>query len=179
VAARHARAFDAVAPWRPPSFDEADVSDEPSYISRRGPIDPALVGDVRRRQLATLRAVDEAVAAILRKLRELGVADDTLVVFTSANGCAWGEHRIIAKNRPYEEQIRVPDLVRYPRLVPLARRDARLATSLDFVPTFLELAGADVPPGVAGAAWCRSSTAPRERGARSSSRRPGPTASNG
>lgn len=106
---------------------------------------------MRRRQLATLRAVGEAVAAILRTLRGLGVADDALVIFTSDDGCAWGEHRIVAKSRPYEEQIRVPYLVRCPRLVPLARRDARLVTNLDFVPTFLELAGASVPPAVAGA----------------------------
>jgi arylsulfatase A-like enzyme len=100
-----------------------------------------------------LQAVDEAIGGsttygitgIMEHLRSLGVADDTIVVFFSDNGWFWGEHRLRAKNNPYEEAIRSPMFVRYPKLVPLPRTDARFALNIDLAPTFAELAGAGVP----------------------------------
>lgn len=165
-AARHLNARAGLAPYRPPSFNEADVSDKPTYIQRRGLMDPYTLDFTRQRQLELLLAVDEAVAAIAGQLRDLGVEQDTLFVFTSDNGYYWGEHRLIAKNRPYEEDLRVPFILRYPRLAPLPRRDARLVTNLDFAPTFVELAGAAVGAGFAGQSLVRAldGTAPSWRG---------------
>jgi arylsulfatase A-like enzyme len=146
-AARHLGTSSALAPYRPPSFNEADASDKPTYIQRRGLQDALSIDSFRRRQMEMLLAVDEALAAIAQQLRDLGVDQDTLLVFTSDNGYFWGEHRLVAKNRPYEEDLRVPYLIRYPRLAPLARSDDRLVTNLDFAPTFSELAGAGTPAG--------------------------------
>jgi arylsulfatase A-like enzyme len=100
-----------------------------------------------------LRAVDEAIGGsdeygivgIMEHLRTLGVADDTFVVFLSDNGWLWGEHRMDRKNKPYEEAIRSPMLVRYPKLAPLPRREAGFALNIDLAPTFAELAGIGVP----------------------------------
>jgi hypothetical protein len=65
---------------------------------------------------------------------------------TSAdNGWQWGEHRFRAKNKPYEESIRSPMFVYYPKLAPLPRTDSRFALNVDLAPTFAELAGAGVP----------------------------------
>jgi hypothetical protein len=74
-----------------------------------------------------LRAVDEAIdgaeifgtKAIMRVLRDAGIADDSIVIFLSDNGLMWGEHRVHRKGKPYEETIRTPMLVRYPKLAPL------------------------------------------------------------
>jgi hypothetical protein len=70
---------------------------------------------------------------------------NTFVVFFADNGWLWGEHRLRAKNQPYEESIRAPDVVRYPKLAPLPRVETRFALNIDLAPTFAELAGVGVP----------------------------------
>ena len=98
------------------------------------PAEQADLDQVRIDQLEMLQAVDEAVGGsalhgivgLMEQLRALGVERDTIVVFFSDNGWHWGEHRTRAKNKPYEESIRSPMLVHYPRLVPLPRVDVAL-----------------------------------------------------
>jgi hypothetical protein len=100
-----------------------------------------------------LQAVDEAIGGsttfgitgIMEHLRTLGIEDNTIVVFFSDNGWHWGEHRTRAKLKPYEESIRSPLFVRYPKLAPLHRSESRMALNIDLCPTFAELAGAGVP----------------------------------
>jgi arylsulfatase A-like enzyme len=152
-APRHDGLFQNIPPWRPPSYNEPDVTDKPSWIQNRAPEDSVALDQIRIDQLEMLQAVDEAIGGsttfgitgIMEHLRNLGVADDTLVVFFADNGWYWGEHRLRAKNNPYEEAIRAPMLVRYPRLVPLPRRDSRFALNIDLAPTFAELAGVGIP----------------------------------
>jgi N-acetylglucosamine-6-sulfatase len=113
----------------------------------------AQLDQIRIDQLEMLQAVDEAIGGnpafgitgIMQHLRNLGVADDTIVVYFSDNGWLWGEHRLRAKNQPYEESIRAPMFVRYPKLAPLPRVDTRFALNIDLAPTFAELAGVGVP----------------------------------
>ncbi len=152
-APRHEGMFQHLPPWRPPSYNEADVSDKPSWVQALAPQDSAELDQIRIDQLEMLQAVDEAIGGsttfgivgIMEHLRNLGVADDTIVVFMSDNGWFWGEHRLRGKNNPYEEAIRSPMLVHYPKLVPLPRVEARLALNIDLAPTFAELAGVGVP----------------------------------
>jgi arylsulfatase A-like enzyme len=154
-APRHVGAFSALRWMRPPSFLEEDVSDKPPHfgqVSMEAWADAQVSLKVARypvKQLESLLAVDEAVGALLDRLEVLGLTDHTLVVFTSDNGDLWGEHRLKAKNVPYEESIRVPLIVRYPLLrpTPLPATDSHLVLNLDAAPTFLELAGLDPPPG--------------------------------
>jgi arylsulfatase A-like enzyme len=143
-APRHEGRFEGVAPHRPPSWNEADASDKPGWVRNQtlsaGELD--FLDATRRDMLETLLAVDEAITALIGVLRDEGVLDDTLVIFLSDNGYHWGEHRLAGKGAPYEESIRTPLFVRYPRLAPLARTESRLAANVDLAPTIAELAGA-------------------------------------
>jgi N-acetylglucosamine-6-sulfatase len=148
-APRHVGLFAALPPFRPPSWDESDVSDKPARIRQL----PALAGTnmetyldgLRITQLESLLAVDEAVAALTDLLDRTGQASNTVVVFTSDNGFQLGEHRLTAKEVPYEESIRVPLVVRYPPAIPAARSDPRFVMNVDLAPTLAALAGV-VPP---------------------------------
>jgi arylsulfatase A-like enzyme len=155
-APRHEGLFEGIPDWRPPSYNEPDVSDKPTWLQNTPQMDQAEQDDldqVRVDQLEMLQAIDEAIGGsttfgitgIMQHLRDLGVADDTIVVFFADNGWHWGEHRTRAKLKPYEESIRSPMFVHYPKLAPLPRREALFALNIDLAPTFAELAGAAVP----------------------------------
>ena len=131
---------------KPPSFNEEDVSDKPSFIQHQDPVDVETVERNYRCGLASLRAVDRGVEKVYRALEKTGELDDTVVVFTSDNGYLYGEHRLRYKVDPYEEALRVPLVISLPpRLRAGAPRvpesDAPVA-NIDLAPTILELAGA-------------------------------------
>jgi arylsulfatase A-like enzyme len=158
-APRHDGSFAHFPPWRPPSHNEADISDKPSWVQAKPPFEGAdldLLDHERIKQLEMLRAVDEAIdgaeifgtKSIMRALRDAGIADDSIVIFLSDNGWMWGEHRMNKKSKPYEEAIRTPMLVRYPKLAPLPRTEERFALNIDLAPTLVELAGAVVLPPI-------------------------------
>lgn len=153
AAPRHDGLFQTLSPWRPPSYNEPDVSDKPSWLQAKAPENSAQLDQIRIDQLEMLQAVDEAIGGnpafsitgIMEHLRNLGVADNTIVVYFADNGWLWGEHRLRAKNQPYEESIRAPMFVRYPKLAPLPRIEPRTALNIDLAPTFAELVGTGVP----------------------------------
>jgi arylsulfatase A-like enzyme len=137
-----------LAPFRPPNYGEADVSDKPAWVRRIPPIAPdraARIDALRERTYATLRSVDRAVGGILDALQATGRLHDSLIVFTSDNGFAWGEHRWADKESPYEESIRVPLVVRDDALVKAPRTDQHLVQNIDFASTFAALAGLAAP----------------------------------
>jgi arylsulfatase A-like enzyme len=144
---RYEHTFENISWWRPPSFNEADLSDKPRHIRQLGPLTKSrlrVVNVYRRRQLAAALAVDDAVARIIRALEKRRILTRTIIVFTSDNGVAWGEHPLSAgrKSVPYEEPIRVPLVVRYdPMTQGHARIEARMALNIDLAPTFADLAG--------------------------------------
>ena len=96
--------------------------------------------------------VDRAVAAIRAELDALGLADNTVVVFTSDNGFFLGEHGLAGKWYGHEESVRVPMLVYDPRAPASARGQVRseMALNIDVGPTVLDLAGLDVPAPMQG-----------------------------
>jgi len=98
----------------------------------------------------TLAGVDENLGRVLRFLDEHGLTDNTLVIYTSDNGFFLGEHGFFDKRLMYEESIRVPLLVRYPRLVRAGASDEHMVLNIDLCPTILALAGVPIPPGVQG-----------------------------
>ena len=139
---------------RPPSFDEADVSDKPEIIRRQPrlaeadtavPIEKKL-GNYQCR-LAALQAVDRSVEQIVEKLEELGELDNTIVVFTSDNGFYFGQHRLASgKTWPYEEGIRTPLVVRAPRSVagPNQPKTVKeIVAAIDLAPTIIDWAGGE------------------------------------
>lgn len=138
---------------RPPSFLD-DVTDKPAWVQFYKFIAPPNIADAiddyRERELETLLSVDEAVDKILRRLEKLGLTDNTVVVFTSDHGILWGEHWLREKFNPYEESIRVPYTVRYPRRYPLPDTRTQMVLNQDLAPTFAEFAGAAAPPDLDG-----------------------------
>ena len=144
--ARFQGAFAHLPPWRPPSYDEPDVSDKPTYIRDLPPLSSgvrASVDGFRQNQYRTLLSVDAQVEALVGALRDTGRLSDTLIVFTSDNGISWGEHRWVKKEVPYEESIRVPLVVRFD---PVTAADAgatssALALNIDIAPTIAAVAG--------------------------------------
>jgi arylsulfatase A-like enzyme len=94
--------------------------------------------------------VDTHVGTILRSLEELGLADNTIVVFTSDHGDMMGSHRLLAKTVMFEEAVRVPLTIRLPG----QRRQRRVAgpvSQVDLVPTLLDLMNAPLPTHLQGA----------------------------
>lgn len=96
-------------------------------------------------------ALDACLGQLLKTLTDLGVADDTIIVFTSDHGDMLGSHGEQRKQRPWDESIRVPFLLRCPpRLHAPARSiDAPIDTP-DIMPTLLGLCGVAIPPGIEG-----------------------------
>jgi arylsulfatase A-like enzyme len=97
--------------------------------------------------------VDENIGRVLAALRELGLAEDTVVVYSSDNGYYLGEHCSGDKRSLYEESLRLPFLVRYPRLFGKGKVVDGMVLNIDLAPTFLDLAGVPVPKEMQGASW--------------------------
>jgi len=110
----------------------------------------AAIEKLIRNQLRDLTAVDEGVVRILKALEESGQLDNTMVVFTSDNGYFWGEHSLGDKRWAYEESIRGPLIIRYPKLIKAGTRIAEDALNVDLAPTFLALAGVSPPENMHG-----------------------------
>jgi N-acetylglucosamine-6-sulfatase len=101
-------------------------------------------------QLRTLAAVDDGVGQLLQALEETRQLDNTFFVFTSDNGYIWGEHGLGDKRPMYEESIRIPMLVRYPRRIKAGTTINPMTLNIDLAPTFLELAGVKPPADLQG-----------------------------
>lgn len=99
---------------------------------------------------AHVSALDHELGRFLDALDDLGLADDTIVVYTSDHGTMLGSHGLWGKRLPHEESIRVPLLVRWPGRVPAGRELASSFDSVDFLPTLLELTGLAAEPDLPG-----------------------------
>jgi len=142
------KAFANLSEWRPPSYDEADVSDKPGYIQRKTRLEESHVTHIDRFRLdqyRSLLSLDRAVGEILDALSDTGRLSNAVIVFTSDNGMLWGEHRWHTKVVPYEESIRVPFVVRADALISSPRTDSRFVLNVDLAPTFAQLAGVGAP----------------------------------
>jgi N-acetylglucosamine-6-sulfatase len=152
-APRHQHAFDGEKAPRLPSFNESDVSDKPPSIRSLPVLSQTQIADIdalHERRVESLQSVDDLVEAVVNKLQNVGALENTYVVFTSDNGYHLGEHRIMfAKEKPYEEDVRVPLIVRGPG-VQAGTTTEKLTLNTDFFPTFTDLAGVTTPGYVDG-----------------------------
>ncbi len=98
----------------------------------------------------TLLAVDESIGKVLDTLEKKGMLDDTVVAFAGDNGFFMGEHRKGDKRLAYEESIRIPWLIRYPKMIKPGTKIEEMTLNIDLGPTFLDLAGAKVPSSMQG-----------------------------
>ncbi len=146
--------FPHLAKWRPPNFNPADQSDKPTWLKETPQLSQhkieKRVDEFRLNQLRCLHSVDVAVRDVLEKLKQQGKLDNTFIVFYSDNGYFWGEHRLLRKNRVYEEASRGPCAIRYPPLIAETRLEDRLVAVIDLAPTIYELAGIPIPSDVDG-----------------------------
>lgn len=97
--------------------------------------------EVHQQRLEALQAVDEAVGKHIRVLRRTGQLANTMVVFSSDNGYAVGEHNLLGKLWHYEDSLKVPLVVRGPG-IPAGRKNATPVTTVDLPVTFAAMAGA-------------------------------------
>jgi arylsulfatase A-like enzyme len=123
------------------------------------PVPPGLDGDAETRwrwrrfiedYLACVASVDDNVGRLLDWLDDSGLARDTVVVYTSDQGFFLGEHGWFDKRFMYDESLRMPFVVRYPREVPAGSVTGAMALNLDFAATFCDLAGVPVPAFMQG-----------------------------
>ncbi len=109
----------------------------------------------RKRLVATyygmVSMLDKYVGKILDKLDELGIADETIVVFTSDHGHFYGQHGLQFKGGfHYEDLIRVPFIARYPNQIPAGQVSDEIQSLVDLAPTFLDFCGIEIPKHMTG-----------------------------
>jgi arylsulfatase A-like enzyme len=105
------------------------------------------------RYFRCISAVDDNMGRLMTALDELKLADNTVIVFTSDNGFYQGEHCLGDKRSAYDESLRIPMLVRYPKLFPKGKTVDEMILNIDLAPTFLDLAGIAVPKQMQGRSW--------------------------
>jgi N-acetylglucosamine-6-sulfatase len=99
----------------------------------------------------TILAIEDGVGEILKALQQVGQLENTVLIFTSDNGYFYGEHGLSVERRlAYEESIRLPLLVRYPKIVKPGTVRDEFALNIDLAPTLLSLAGVNVPRDMQG-----------------------------
>jgi arylsulfatase A-like enzyme len=100
--------------------------------------------------LRCIKSVDDSVGEILDYLEANGLADNTIVVYTSDQGFYMGEHGWFDKRFMYEESFRTPLIISYPPISGQGIESSALVQNIDFAPTYLSVAGIDVPENMVG-----------------------------
>ncbi len=129
-----------------PAFNEADVSDKPSFIRdhahRLNSVELRRMRIEYRKTLESLRDVDDGVRRVLSALNKHGMMENTYIIFISDNGFFRGEHRMErSKFLPYEPAVHMPLLIRGPGIA-RGSSTGELTANIDLAPTILELARA-------------------------------------
>ena len=121
------------------------MTDKPASLRSRPLLTSTQKSDLQkayRLRLASLLAVDEGVSSMIKALQNVGVLQNTLVIYTSDNGWFQGEHRIaFGKILPYEPAVKVPLLMRGPGIAPGGQNSAAVA-NVDLAPTIVATTGA-------------------------------------
>jgi arylsulfatase A-like enzyme len=109
-----------------------------------------LFQEYMRHYLATATGMDENIGRVLDYLDKNNLTENTLVIYTSDQGFFLGEHGWFDKRWMMEESLRMPLVVRYPRLIKPGRTNSAMLLNIDFAPTLLDLAGVSVPNDIQG-----------------------------
>lgn len=100
--------------------------------------------------LSTVRALDENIGRMLAYLDESGLAENTIVIYSSDQSFYLGEKGWYDKRWMYEESLTMPFLIRWPGVVKPGTRSKALIQNIDYAPTFLQLAGLEIPADIQG-----------------------------
>jgi len=151
--------------WGPPHNPYSSAPEkyramyDAAKLTLRGNVPPEMAAETRRDlagYYAHCTALDDCVGELLQTLRETGLAENTIVVFTADHGDMLGSHGLSRKQKPWDESIRIPMLVRWPRELGKTSRqlDAPIASE-DFMPTLLGLCNVRAPKTVEGVDYSR------------------------
>lgn len=115
--------------------------------------------------LRCVQAVDDGVGEMLAYLDESGLAENTIVIYSSDQGFYLGEHGWYDKRWMFEESLRMPFLIRWPGVIEPGTDSRAMIQNIDYAPTFLDVAGAEIPSAIQG----RSMVPMMENGCKASS----------
>jgi len=112
---------------------------------------PAKIGKGEQKNyLRCLSAVDKGLGEIYDLLREKGILDNTVIVFAGDNGFFYGEHGKGDKRLAYNESMRIPMVMCYPKVAKAGQTVTEMVLNADVAPTFLDLAGVKIPSQMQG-----------------------------
>jgi arylsulfatase A-like enzyme len=148
---RHLDLYNGVAIPKPSTFDD-DLKGWPgkpkAFIEAKNKIGTWVNTDGTRSleelakdYYAGLVAVDEMLGKLFKQLEDKGIMDDTAIIHSSDHGYFLGEFRCFDKRLMHEPSIRIPMMVRYPKLIKAGTVRDQMVLDLDIAPTFLEIAG--------------------------------------
>jgi len=115
-----------------------------------------------KRYLRCVKGVDDNVQRLVEYLKEEGIYDNTLIIYTGDQGFFLGEHDLFDKRWMYEEAMRMPFIVRYPDSVESGSQSDLLINNTDFAPTLIDFAGGQVPDFMQGKSFARTLQGERE-----------------
>jgi len=112
---------------------------------------PAKTGRGKQKDyLRCLNAVDNGLGEMYELLKKKGILDNTIIVFAGDNGYFHGEHGLGDKRLAYNESMRIPLIMRYPKLATANQTISEMILNADIAPTFLEMAGVSIPAQIQG-----------------------------
>ncbi|TLX71807.1 sulfatase [Labilibacter sediminis] len=103
-----------------------------------------------KKYLRCIKGVDDNIKRVIDYLKEEGIYDNTIIIYTSDQGFYLGEHDYIDKRWGYEEGARVPFIVRYPKAIKAGLKSDAIVENVDFAPTLLDFAGIETPEVMQG-----------------------------
>jgi len=156
-------AFDGIDIPKPDSYDEdyektgrldylKKVIDVKEFIGGLPMFDNSWEKYVKSYYRSAL-AIDDAVGNVLKAIDDAGIADNTIVIYTSDQGYTLGEHGLTEKHFAHEEAMRVPMIIRYPKMIKQSVQRNELALTIDIAPTLMDICNGSVPPDMAGRSW--------------------------
>jgi arylsulfatase A-like enzyme len=138
---------------RTPNCDLAAIYHKPLTEEDKGKERGLSANSVHLDYLRHIKGIDDNLGRLLDLLDELKLADDTVIVYSSDNGYFLGERGLGDKRALYEEGLRIPFIVRYPRLFPKGKLIDDMVLNIDLAPTWLDLAGLPANSGMHGASF--------------------------
>ncbi|NCF85422.1 MAG: sulfatase-like hydrolase/transferase [Verrucomicrobiaceae bacterium] len=100
--------------------------------------------------LRTVQAMDDGIGRVLDHLDATGLSENTVVIYSSDQGFYLGEHGGYDKRWMFEESFKMPFLIRWPGEIEAGKKSRALIQNIDYAPTFLQMAGVDVPEAIQG-----------------------------
>jgi len=134
---------DVYIPPDPPNYNEADVSDKPTWVRELPLLSQSTMDTWHTERIASQRAllgVDDGIQQIVEALKAKGQLDNTMIIYMADHGFSWGSHRHILKECAYEECSKFPLLIRSPDVIG-NREESRLVSNVDLAATIADYAG--------------------------------------